>query len=225
VSPVLVIALLWLGFALTHIGMSSARFRPRLVAMLGDRGFQGAYSLVALAFFVPLCIAYFRHKHAGPLLWSVPLVPPLYWLVYVGMGLAFVLLFAGLLTPSPTAMNAARGEGPLEPRGIHYITRHAVFMAMGLFGALHLIPNGFAADVAFFGGFVVFVVVGSIHQDRRKLASDGARYRPFWEQTALLPFTGPHTLRGLRELPWLAVALGIGAAVVVRHFHARWFGG
>ena len=40
------IAALWIAFAATHMGMSSLRWRPRLVAALGDRGFQAVYSLL-----------------------------------------------------------------------------------------------------------------------------------------------------------------------------------
>ena len=31
---------LWLAFAVTHIAMSSLRWRPRLVGALGERGFH-----------------------------------------------------------------------------------------------------------------------------------------------------------------------------------------
>jgi uncharacterized membrane protein len=224
-SPALTVALLWVGFALTHMLLSSTGLRPRLVAAIGDRGFQGVYSLIALALFVPLCWVYFGHKHAGPLLWSVSIGPVLYWTLQIAMGLAFVLLFAGVLAPSASAMNAEKGEGAFEPRGVHFITRHAVFMAIGLFGLVHLIPNGYASDVAFFGGFPVFVVVGSIHQDRRKLATEPGRYRAFYEATPFLPFTGRSTLRGLREISPIAIALGIVSTILVRRYHGVLFGG
>ena len=45
--PALEIAALWAAFAATHMGLSSQRLRPKLVARLG-LGFQGVYSLVAL---------------------------------------------------------------------------------------------------------------------------------------------------------------------------------
>ena len=226
VSPTVTIVLLWVGFAITHILMSSIRLRPALVRVLGDRGFLGVYSLVALGLFVPLCTVYFGNKHSGPLLWSLPMSTATHGVIQIAMGVAFVLLFAGLLTPSPTSMTAARdGAAVAGPAGVHFITRHAVFMATAIFGAVHLIPNGFASDVAFFGGFPVFVLIGSIHQDRRRLATDGEKYRPFYEATPLVPFTGRSTLRGLRELSWLAIGLGLGTTVLVRYFHSELFGG
>jgi len=224
-SPTLTIVLLWVAFAVSHMVLSSIRFRPRLVGVLTAAGFQGVYSLIALGLFVPLCFVYFGNKHSGPLLWSVAITPPLYWMIQIGMAVAFVLLFAGLLTPSPTSATASRGDEAPEPKGVHYITRHALLMSFALFGLLHLIPNGFASDVAFFGGFPIFVLMGTAHQDRRKLALDGDRYRPFYEATPWIPFTGRSTLRGLREISLPAVGIGIVATFVIRAYHASLFGG
>jgi uncharacterized membrane protein len=202
------------------MGLSSLRLRPRLVAALGAGPFQGVYSLVALLFFVPLVWTYFAHKHAGALLWSIPLGTGLRWPLYIGMGVAFVLVVAGLLQPSPAAI----GSRTTEPRGVHRITRHPVFMGTGLFGLLHLAPNGFSADVAFFGGFPLFALLGCWHQDRRKLAEGGETFRSFYAQTPFLPFTGRDTLRGLRELSPLALALGIALTVALRVWHRQLFG-
>ena len=97
------------------------------------------------------------------------------------------------------------------------------FLGLGLFALLHLVPNGYAADVAFFGGMLVFSVVGCLHQDARKLALDDGRFRPFWEQTPFIPFTGSETARGLRELPWYGVAGAVLLTVVLRYFHSALF--
>jgi uncharacterized membrane protein len=215
------ILLLWLGFAGSHIWLSSLRIRPRLVTLLGERPFQGLYSVIALAFFIPMVRTYFAHKHAGPLLWSLPLGWPLLSVMYVGMGLAFVLLIAALVRPSPAGVVA----GDPTPRGVYRITRHPLFMALALFGLLHLLPNGNAADLVFFSGFVWFALIGGWHQDRRKLATSAPGFRRFHEATPFLPFTGHDTLIGMRELSPVVVGLGIFVAVIVRYFHASWFGG
>ncbi len=64
------IAALWILFGATHMGLSSLRLRPALVSNLGDRGFLAAYSLVALAVFVPLTVVYAGHRHEGALLYA-----------------------------------------------------------------------------------------------------------------------------------------------------------
>jgi len=209
------VLVLWITFAATHVGFSSRPLRSRLCAALGAAGFQGLYSLVALATFVPLVWFYFQHKHAGPLLWQLPLGALGRGALYVGMGVAFVLITAGLATPSPAAL----GSRTTGVRGVHRITRHALLMGLGLFGLLHLVANGFASDVAFFAGFPLFALVGCWHQDQRKLASGDPTFRAFHAQTPFLPFTGSETWRGLRELPPAVVGVGIGVTVLLRWIH------
>ncbi len=214
------IALLWLGFAATHMGLSSPSVRPRLVGRLGEGPFLGLYSLISFLFFVPLVWVYFTHKHAGPWLWSVTLTDGLRWAVYVVMGVALVMAVAGLARPSPASIL----PGSATPRGIQRITRHPLFMGLGLFGAAHLIPNGSAADVVFFGGFPLFALVGSWHQDQRKRATN-PQLSEFFRETPFFPFTGRETLRGLRELSPLVVVAGVAATILLRYYHRAWFGG
>jgi len=219
-SIALTLVLLWLGFGGSHVLLSSRRLRPKLVASLGGVPFLGLYSAVAFAFFAPLVWLYFTHRHAGPLLWAPGVAGLGRLALYGGMGVAFVLVVSSLLQPGPAGVVA----GPTTPRGVYRITRHPQNMGFALFGALHLIPNGFATDVAFFGGLVAFAILGSWHQDLRKRADGPPGFAAFADATPFFPFTGRDTLQGLRELSPLAVALGVGATWLVRHFHERWFG-
>ena len=218
-SEALVLAGLWILFGGSHMALSSVRLRPRLVAALGEAAFQAVFSLLALAVFVALVWFYFAHKHAGPLLWAVPVGDVLRWLIYVGTGVALVLVVSGLITPSPAMPGIAAGE----PRGVQHLTRHGLFMGLGLWALLHLVVNGYASDVAFFAGFPLFGVLGCWHQDQRKLATQ-PEFRAFWEGTPFLPFSGPNTLRGPRELSPLAVVLGVALTVGLRWFHGSLFG-
>jgi len=220
-TPTSTIIVLWFAFAGSHLALSSTGIRGALVATLGEWPFRGLYSVIALALFVPLVDVYFAHKHAGPWLWMLPHTPALLAIVYVGTALAFVLAVAGLVQPSPAFVV----PGAAEPRGVHLITRHPILMSFALLGLVHLLPNGSTADVAFFGGFVLFSLVGAAHQDRRKLASGTPGFREFYEATPFLPFTGGSTLRGIRQVPVTAVAVGLLVTIGVRYFHSSWFGG
>jgi len=221
-DPTLSIVLLWVAFAVTHIAMSSSRLRPKLVSMLTPGGFLGVYSLVALATFVPLVAIYFGNKHTGPLLYAIRVTLVVEVIMVAGMGIALTILFAGIVSPSPASINAPQDAG--EARGVHLITRHPVFMAAGLFGLIHLVPNGFASDIAFFAGFPLFALIGCRHQDQRKLSTEAERYGPFHAATPLVPFAGSRTLEGLRQISPLSYVLGIAATVLLRYFHASWFG-
>ena len=132
-----------------------------------------------------------------------------------------MLVVASFVRPSPAGVV----PGNPTPGGVYRITRHPLMMGLMLFGLLHLLPNGHAADIAFFGGFVLFPLVGAAHQDHRKLVTDAGRFRQFYEATSFLPFTGRSSLQGIRELLPTVAGLGIAVALVVRHFHAALFGG
>ncbi len=200
--------------------LSSVRVRPRLVGLLGEGGYAGLFSVVALALFVPLTWIYFDNKHAGTWLWTLPWGPAAQWGLYVLMGVAFVMMTASFTPTNPSMMGAGEGEA----KGIFRITRHPLFMGIALFAALHLLRNASTADVAFFGGLVVFSFAGSLHQDARKLATEVPGYRAFHEATVLVPFTRSGALRGVRELSPLAMGIGVAVTVVLRVFHGPLFG-
>jgi uncharacterized membrane protein len=220
-NTALLIAALWVAFGASHLALSSRRWRPRIVAALGERTFQGLYSVLALAIFVPLVATYFRNKHAGPYLGTLSGVPGLRWLMFVGMGAAFALLVAGLVRPSPAAIT----PGSTEVRGIYHVTRHPVLMSFALYGVLHLcVVSVNAAELAFFAGFPLFVWIGARHQDQRKLASGGAEFRRFYDATPFAPFSRPAgVVAALREQP-IPIAIGLALAAAVRWFHPALFG-
>jgi uncharacterized membrane protein len=208
------IALLWVAFIATHLGLASVRVEPKLRARLGDAAFLALYSVVALAIFVPLMTIYFGNRHAGPWLWVVTVGPVLRALLYLGMTLGLVLAVGSLLRPSPASLvpNAS-----VEVRGVYRVTRHPLVLGLALIWALHLIPNASTADVAFFGGFLVFSLAGARHQDQRKLHTGDAKIREFIAATSFLPFG--RGFGGLADLPPLVIALGVVAALGIRWLH------
>jgi uncharacterized membrane protein len=213
-SPTVSIVLLWIAFTATHLGLASVRVEPKLRAKLGDAGFLGLYSVVALALFVPLVTIYFGNRHAGPWLWTVEVGPVLRVLLYLGMTLGLILAVGSLLRPSPASLVP---NAPAEVRGVYRVTRHPLVLGLALIWALHLVPNASTADVAFFGGFLLFSLAGAWHQDARKLHAGDAKFREFHAATSFLPFG--RGVAGLADLPPLVIALGLLAALGVRWLH------
>jgi uncharacterized membrane protein len=209
------IALLWAAFTASHLGLASVRVEPRLRAKLGDVAFLGLYSVVALAIFVPLVRLYFANRHAGGWLWLIDVTPPLRAVLYVVMTLATVLVVGSLLKPSPASV----APGKAEVAGVYRVTRHPMVLGLALLFALHLIPNAGATDVAFFGGFVAFAVLGAWHQDARKLHAPPPGFREFHAGTRFLPFTSAAAFRGLGEIPPLVWALGLALSAFARYWH------
>ncbi len=202
----------WAAFTASHILLSSDLIRPRLAGLLGERPFQGVYSLISFATMVPIFWVFLSNRHAGPELYSPPV--PLRIMGVLLIGLALLLLGNGIVSPAPSSMMSS--EMP-QARGITRITRHPIAAALFLFGLGHLLEMGWAGDLAFFGGFCVFALLGTWHLDARKSAHREG-YASFRNATSFFPFLA--ILRGkqplgaaLRELPWQGVTLGAGLFV------------
>ncbi len=214
----------WLAFAGTHMALSALPVRSPLIARLGARGFQGLYSLVSLATFVPLVRAYGAARHAGPQLWNLGGEPVWHGLAVVLAAIGLLLAVLALFQPSATAMIPG---APVRARGVVRITRHALFIGFAVWAVGHVIVNGWLSDVLFFGGFAVFSVVGALHQDARKRITDGERLRAFFAETSVLPFAailGGRTEFVAAEIPLLGVAVGAAAAVGLYLAHPWLFG-
>lgn len=210
------IALGWATFGGTHMLLSSRGMRPKLVRRLGALGFTGLYSAIAFACFVPLVSYYLDHRHAGALLWSLP---HLHTLSLLLSALFFALTIAALIQPSPLGITPG---AKIRPYGLTRITRHPAFLSLGLWGLSHTLVNGFASDVAFFGGFFVFALVGCAHQDARKRSENRPELAELFAQTSFWPFSAIATGRTrlvLAELPWLGLAIGLGASAGAYALH------
>lgn len=222
----LVIGLLWLAFAGSHLLLSSAAVRPRLHRRLGARGFRGLYSLVALATFLPLVGVFAEHPRSGPLLWT-RLGPPAValWVNHLLMALGCVLVVAALLPGSAAPSSLAAPQAPLAARGVVRITRHPLLAGFACFGLAHLTVNGALGDALFFLGFPLFAWIGARHQDAR-LARDRPGYAAVVAETSFLPFAAIVTGRQrlvARELPLFAVAAGLVLFLVLRSWHDALF--
>ena len=80
---------------------------------------------------------------------------------------ALILLVGSFITPNPGGMGAPAGRS--EPRGLLKITRHPGFVGFTLFGIAHMLMNGRAGDVIFFGLFPALGIIGGMHQDQRNI--------------------------------------------------------
>lgn len=218
------IAVWWLAFAATHIALSSSLLRPRLARLLGERGFAGLYSIVAFLTFGPLVATYWSNRHQGPALWDLAMVPGMHALAFC-LGLsAFALLVASFVQPSPTGMDP---RAAITPLGVSRITRHPMLMSFVLWAAAHLLMNGFATDVAFFGGMAIYSFIGALHQDSRKRKGRADELREFYASTSILPFAAILTRRGSLvgdELPWGGFIAGAVVGYLIYWLHPILFG-
>jgi uncharacterized membrane protein len=227
VSPEAVIATWWALFGGTHLVFSWGPVRRALIGRLSLRGFKGAYSIVALVTLVGLFWSYFAAKHSGTMLfertYAARHVTELVMLFSV-----LLLSFAHAFHSPATTRADMSGDRPSAPTGIHRITRHPQNAAFALFGLAHMLVNTTVGDWIFWGGFPLFAIVGSIHQDRRTLASDFPEVRSFYEQTSFIPFWA--ILSGKQkivwsEFRWRTLAIGLALYAALRLIHPFVMGG
>jgi uncharacterized membrane protein len=227
-EPVIALAIWSSLFVATHLVISSKGVRPRLIKSIGAQAYRGVYSLVAIAILTAMIIVFAHHKHAGPMLWYLRDSSPARLLTWLMMFAALIVLTAGLVTPSPSSMLASAGGSAGGAHGMLKLTRHPVLVAFSLFGFAHMLMNGWAGDVIFFGAFPALGILGGFAQDRRKLTELGENYRRFVESTSFFPgvaLIGRRQRWTASDTPWAAIGIGTAVGVVLVLFHPYLFGG
>ncbi len=203
---------MWAGallFVFGHLLLSSGPVRPALVARLGERSFQGLYSLLTGAAFVWMVVAWSDAPYVH--LWDAH--PWTRWLPFLAMPVVMVGLVLGYTTPSPTAVG---GEAALErpPRGVLAITRHPANLATVAWALVHVPPNGDLAALIFFGSIALLGLLGTWHIERRRLRTHGEAWRAFAARTSIIPFLAIAQGRARLHLAQLGLARIVGAVIL-----------
>jgi uncharacterized membrane protein len=210
----------------SHFGISSTGLRARLIDRLGEKAYLGLYSIVALVALVLLVMAY----ESAPfvLLWTASI-----WMWFVPllvMPFALLFLVGGLSAPNPTAVGQdALLEKELGPRGVLRITRNPVMWAIGLWAAAHMVPNGDAASLLFFGSLAVLALLGAVLIDAKNALRKGDAWVRWATLTSNIPFfaivQGRQNLGvAIREIGWIRLAVVVVLYAALLHGH-RWLFG
>ena len=198
-------------FIAAHLGVSSTPLRAALAGRIGERAYLGVYSLLAAATLTYLIIVYNRMPHAD-FLW-VP-TPALRGVAMAIMPIAFVFLLGAFVTRNPTSVGQestlkAVGEGA----GLIRITRHPLQWAIVLWSIVHILANGDAASLVFFGSLGVLSLAGTFLIDVKRARSTGADWPPFARATSNVPFVA--IVQGRNRLVVGELAVPIAAGLVV----------
>lgn len=159
--------------------------RRGLVRAIGEAGFQGLYSLVAILTFGWLILAYRKAPLSAPL-WPVG---DGLWAVATAFMLIASILLMGSLIRNPALPTGGRPSSfPEAPRGVYAVTRHPMMWSFALWGLCHIAVYPVTRNIIVAAAIVVLSLVGAALQDRKKqrLLPD---VWPAWEsKTSYLPF-------------------------------------
>ncbi len=186
------LALALVAFIGSHELLSHPLRKP-IAGKIGEAAFQGVYSLVALATFVWVVLA-FRAAPAD-FLWAAP---PWVWAVASLVMLVAAILFAGsLLSPNPALpMQAGLLAGGPAPQGVMRITRHPMMWSFALWAAVHLAVSGNSRAVLLAAGLGFLALFGARMQDRKKGQQLGAGWTAYEARTSFVPFGRGFALPG-----------------------------
>jgi uncharacterized membrane protein len=218
-TPLALAALVWIA---VHVGLSGTRLRETLVRGIGETPFRGVFSVFSVAAMVLLLRAWSRAPTEP--LWSAP--GWLRWILVAAMLPAFLLFVASLSGPNPTIVGPARATGQ-SPRGVIRVTRHPMLWSFAIWATVHIIGNGDAAGVLFFGAFLVTALAGMPSIDAKLARRDPASWQALSAETSIAPFGAIAAGRNrlvLREIGWVTAAITIVAWAVVLWLHPLLFG-
>jgi uncharacterized membrane protein len=219
------VALAFLPFAATHLGLAWPPLRQVLVARLGRWGFTVLFSCVAWLTFGVAVSSYAAHAGAGPAGLALG--------VHAGVREALIAAIAlGAMLMSGSFAGYARspyglaGERVREPHGLERVTRHPFFVGFALFCAAHALLATRAVGAVWMASLALFAAAGARLQDRKLLALRGEPYAAYLAATSSVPFAA--ILAGRQrvawgELPYVMLLLGLALAWSLRAVHAHLF--
>lgn len=213
-------ALFFIGL---HLGVSGTRLRDRAVVAIGLRGYMVTFSALSVAGMIWLVSAYSAAAYVptwGQLDWWKPFAIAL-------MLPAFLLVVIGLTTPNPTAV-AQEGLVDRPPQGIVRVTRHPFLVGVALWAGVHLVGNGDAASLLFFGALAVVALAGTVSIDAKRRRTLGASaWDAFAARTSIVPFAavlaGRNTVVA-QEIGWWRPTAGLAAYALMLGGHAHLIG-
>lgn len=198
------------AFVGTHFALSHP-LRGSVTRLVGDKGFQGVYSLVALATFGWMVMAFRAVPLAPPLIEALTMSPVSWIAATVLMLIASVLLVGSFMgnpaLPAPGAVQlAAKG-----PHGVFHSTRHPMMWAMALWSISHFLVSPTPRVLVLTLAIGFLALVGSHMQDRKKAVQLGTAWAEWEAKTNFAPRLGRLFWAG--PVPWLGgIVVWIGAS-------------
>ncbi|MGV3511048.1 MAG: NnrU family protein [Novosphingobium sp.] len=200
------------GFVITHFVMSGF-LRPTLVSLAGTQGFLLFYSLVSLATFAWVIVAFDRADD-GIVLWNGMAAVP--WTIASLLTItAMTLLIPSFVGNPALPGKKLAGLGTVVPSGAYRVTRHPMMWGIALWAIGHIVASPSMRVLILMSGLILLALLGSHFQDVRKLAQNQREVSAWQRRTSFWPQW--RELAGLRTLWLLALLVWFIATWV--HYH------
>ena len=204
-------AFVGLHFALSH------PLRAPLVSRIGENGFLGLYSLLSLAAFAWMILAFREVGPGGSPLWNG--MGEVMWIIAtVVMFFASVLLVGSYVRNPAMPGPKAAALAAQAPHGVFHITRHPMMWSFALWAAIHIMLSPTPRQLVLAGSLGFLALVGAHMQDRKKEQLMGEAWKGWEAQTSYWPRLGSFARAGTTA--WIGGTL-IWLAASYAHIHAN----
>ena len=177
------------AFLGTHFLLSHP-LRAPMVRAMGERPFQGLYSLIALAT-LGLMIYFYRAIGREPPLWGTG---DALWIVASLLMWFASILLVGSFVKNPSLPGAA---APVDaPASVFRITRHPAMWAFALWAVVHMAVVAMPKALVLDGAILILALGGALGQDLKKRKLMGDAWDKWTAQTAFVPFARGFALPG-----------------------------
>ena len=183
---ILLSLLLW---GMIHSILASNAFKQWLTRLVGQRlmrGYRLSYNAFSLLSFLP--ILYLVAALPDAPLYSVP--APISYAMFLGQGLAALLLLVGVLQTDTLAFVGLRQliqeERPAKfvTNGLYRLVRHPLYTAGLLF--LWLSPQVTVNSFTLYVGATVYILIGAYFEERKLAREFGTAYTEYRSKTPML---------------------------------------
>ncbi len=203
-------------FVGTHFLMSHP-MRAGMVRTLGDKGFMGVYSLVSIALFVWIVMA-FRAAEPGPLLWDGSGIA--IWVIASLLTIIATALLLGSMKGNPALPEqSAEDVAKAQATGALAVTRHPMMWSVAIWALSHVIAWPSPRTLVTAGAMGVLALVGARLQDAKKEKLLGEAWAGWQAKTSYWTRLGK---LGAIGLPLWLVAIVLWIAFTWLHV---WLGG
>lgn len=208
-EPLVSLAAASLALVGTHFALSHP-LRAALVKSLGALGFQGLYSVVALACIVWMSLAF---RAAPPA--DLPGSGVAGWIAATLLTLPALALLLGSFRGNPALPDpAAASNAAREPAGAFLVTRHPMMWGFALWALSHVILWWSVRTLIVASAVLVLALVGAHLQDRKKAVLMGSAWTGWQARTHYWPRWS--ALGRIGTMTWL-LALALWLAVTWAH--------